>query len=126
MKLSRSLFWDDGQKRIARVSFSIVGGTQPFGRRFGAIRSIDESKTEPVTDKKKEEQTSISTDSRVEGNGAAIKEEYPSGELEYQERGGWDGFVTKCRMLIALPWQRVKKGSVLKLKLAGSVREKSL
>ena len=35
--------------------------------------------------------------------------------------GGWLQFLVKLRMLIAPPWQRVRKGSVFVLQLGGSV-----
>lgn len=48
-------------------------------------------------------------------------EEFPSGEFEMEEFGWWRQFVVKLRMLIAPPWQRVRKGSVLSMKLRGEV-----
>lgn len=48
-------------------------------------------------------------------------DEYPSGEFEFKNPGAWTSFVVKLRMLIAYPWQRVRKGSVLNLKLRGQV-----
>ncbi|KAJ0986767.1 hypothetical protein J5N97_005123 [Dioscorea zingiberensis] len=35
----------------------------------------------------------------------------------------WKNFVVRLRLLIALPWQRVKKGSVLTMKLRGQVSD---
>lgn len=56
------------------------------------------------------------------GNGGAPKpEEFPSGEFQFKEFGAWKNFVVKCRMLVAFPWQRVKKGTVLTMKLRGQV-----
>ena len=52
-------------------------------------------------------------------NGAPTEEEYPSGVLQYKSKDGFDMFVMRLKLLFAVPWQRVKKGSVLKLKLAG-------
>lgn len=124
VNLSRVSLRDSAQKRTSRVLLPHLGEARPFGRWGGSVRALDETKAEEITQNKEEAQdSSTSKESPVEGNGAVTlkEEDYPSGELEYQERGGWDGFVTKCRMLIAFPWQRVKKGSVLKLKLAGAV-----
>lgn len=56
-------------------------------------------------------------------NGAATKEDFPSGDLDYRTIGGWDMFVMRLKMLCSVPWQRVKKGSVLKLKLSGKITE---
>lgn len=48
---------------------------------------------------------------------------YPSGEFEFKEFDSWKKFEVKCRMAIALPWQRVKKGSVLTFKLGGEISD---
>lgn len=50
-------------------------------------------------------------------------EEYPSGEFEMVKFGWWVSFLVKLRMLFALPWERVKKGSVLSIKLKGEISE---
>ncbi|KAK8557512.1 hypothetical protein V6N13_013780 [Hibiscus sabdariffa] len=50
-------------------------------------------------------------------------EEYPSGELEYEKISGWKSFVVKFKMLIAFPWERVRKGSVLTMKLRGQISD---
>ncbi|KAK8507050.1 hypothetical protein V6N13_069843 [Hibiscus sabdariffa] len=50
-------------------------------------------------------------------------EEYPSGELEYEKISGWKSFVVKLKMLIAFPWERVRKGSVLTMKLRGQISD---
>lgn len=58
-------------------------------------------------------------------NGAAAEggEEYPTGVLEFQELRGWGLFKARWRMLFCWPWQRVKKGSVLAMKLSGPIGE---
>ena len=48
-------------------------------------------------------------------------EEYPTGEMVYEDRNVWESFVVKFRMLFAYPWQRVRKGSVLTMTLRGQV-----
>lgn len=60
----------------------------------------------------------------VNGNGSVgnSNDEYPSDEFEFREISGWKSFVVKLRMLIAFPWERVRKGSVLTMKLRGQVR----
>lgn len=50
-----------------------------------------------------------------------VDDEYPSGEFVYKENDVWKDLVVKSRMLIAWPWQRVKKGSVLTMKIRGEV-----
>jgi protease IV len=54
-------------------------------------------------------------------NASKVSEEFPSGEFEMEEFGWWSQFVVKLRMLIAPPWQRVRKGSILSMKLRGQV-----
>nr|XP_043605865.1 serine protease SPPA, chloroplastic [Erigeron canadensis] len=66
-------------------------------------------------------------DSNNNNNGGLISNYddslYPSGEFEYKNPGAWKTFVVKLRMLIAYPWQRVRKGSVLNLKLRGQISD---
>ncbi|KAJ4763900.1 hypothetical protein LUZ62_074275 [Rhynchospora pubera] len=50
-------------------------------------------------------------------------EEFPSGEFEMEEFGWLRQFVVKLRMLIAPPWQRVRKDSVLSMKLRGQISD---
>jgi protease IV len=54
-------------------------------------------------------------------NANKVLEEFPSGEFEMEEIGWWRQFEVKLRMLIAPPWQRVRKGSILSMKLRGEV-----
>lgn len=51
------------------------------------------------------------------------KKKYPSGEFVFEEFSAWKKFVVKLRMLIAFPWQRVRKGSVLTMNLRGQVSD---
>ncbi|KAG6501005.1 hypothetical protein ZIOFF_040870 [Zingiber officinale] len=54
--------------------------------------------------------------------GEAEGREFPvEEEFEMEEFDWWRLFVVKTRMLFALPWERVKKGSVLSMKLRGQV-----
>ncbi|XP_073010408.1 serine protease SPPA, chloroplastic [Typha latifolia] len=48
---------------------------------------------------------------------------FPTGEFEMEEFNWWRRFVVKARMLIAPPWERVKKGSVLSIKLRGQISD---
>lgn len=110
--------------RQAMSSFDGSNSTEaPSGDGAAAVPAADEeevilpSDTEMIVDPS-------SIQGLADANGSAKKEEaYPSGDLVYKRKGGWESFVVKCRMLIAWPWQRVKNGSVLKLKLTGQVRE---
>ena len=70
---------------------------------------------------KRVDSNEVQRTSIVAENGSGRTQVYPSGDLVYKEKEGWEKFVVQCRMLIALPWQRVKKGSVLTMKLSGEV-----
>ncbi|KAI3688828.1 hypothetical protein L2E82_46691 [Cichorium intybus] len=49
--------------------------------------------------------------------------DYPSGEFEFKKPGVWKSLVVKLRLLTAYPWERVRKGSVLNIKLRGKVSD---
>ncbi|XP_042407948.1 serine protease SPPA, chloroplastic-like [Zingiber officinale] len=56
--------------------------------------------------------------------GEAEGREFPvEEEFEMEEFDWWRLFVVKTRMLFALPWERVKKGSVLSMKLRGQISD---
>ncbi|EYU38164.1 hypothetical protein ABFS82_04G140000 [Erythranthe guttata] len=48
---------------------------------------------------------------------------YPTGEFVYREYDPWENLVVKFKMLFAFPWQRVKKGSVLTMKIRGEISD---
>ncbi|KAJ8553755.1 hypothetical protein K7X08_024433 [Anisodus acutangulus] len=54
---------------------------------------------------------------------SAKEDQYPSGEFEFEEYGAWKSLVVKFRMLFAFPWERVRKGSVLTMKLRGQISD---
>ncbi|XP_051114898.1 serine protease SPPA, chloroplastic isoform X2 [Andrographis paniculata] len=63
----------------------------------------------------------------VEGSGSSDSslddDKYPSGEFVYREYGFMENLGVKFRMFLTLPWQRVKKGSVLTMKLRGEISD---
>ncbi|PPS14229.1 hypothetical protein GOBAR_AA06394 [Gossypium barbadense] len=77
-----------------------------------STRAFDDSSSSIETQNEKEEKV-------VE----QLEIEYPSGEMEYEKISGWKSFVVKLKMLIAFPWQRVRKGSVLTMKLRGQISD---
>lgn len=83
-----------------------------------AFESSSEPKSELVSEEKSGKECK-------DGDGAlsstSVAEEYPSGDFEFKELSGWMRFVVKLRMLVAFPWERVRKGSVLTMKLRGQV-----
>lgn len=64
---------------------------------------------------------SVSSDGAGDLGVKSLEKDYPSGEFEMEEFDLWRKFIVKVRMLFALPWERVKKGSVLSMKLKGQV-----
>ncbi|KAL3824792.1 hypothetical protein ACJIZ3_020821 [Penstemon smallii] len=50
-------------------------------------------------------------------------DKYPSGEFVYKKLDPWASFTVKLKMLFALPWERVKKGSVLTMKIQGEISD---
>ncbi|PKI43925.1 hypothetical protein CRG98_035759, partial [Punica granatum] len=87
-----------------------------FPRTFSA-RAFDDSSPPNETLQEGEKK-----DPNAEGK-PGHAEEYPSGELEYKEFGALKKLGVKLRMLVALPWNRVRKGSVLTMKLRGQISD---
>lgn len=50
-------------------------------------------------------------------------DKYPKGEFVYKEYDLLESFSVKFKMLVAWPWERVKKGSVLVMKLRGEISD---
>ncbi|XP_057736900.1 serine protease SPPA, chloroplastic [Arachis stenosperma] len=50
-------------------------------------------------------------------------EEYPTGEFKFEPVTGFRSLLVKLNMLFALPWERVRKGSVLTMKLRGQISD---
>ncbi|KAK6261798.1 hypothetical protein QUC31_007614 [Theobroma cacao] len=82
-----------------------------------STRAFDDSSSSAETQNEKEEKVGSQSGEKFE------TEEYPSGEVEYEKMSGWRSFVVKFKMLIAFPWERVRKGSVLTMKLRGQISD---
>ncbi|KAG2407823.1 hypothetical protein LR48_Vigan01g269800 [Vigna angularis] len=50
-------------------------------------------------------------------------ENYPSGDFDFTPLTGWKKFIVKLKMLTALPWHRLRYGTVLTIKLRGQVSD---
>ncbi|XP_031105694.1 serine protease SPPA, chloroplastic [Ipomoea triloba] len=96
-----------------------------YTRRCFSVSAID-TKNDGVFPSAKEELKNDAT-AEVNGDGSARgssgEDQYPSGEFVFEEYGAWKSLVVKLRLLFALPWQRVRKGSVLTMKLRGQVSD---
>ncbi|KAL4185606.1 hypothetical protein AMTRI_Chr10g231500 [Amborella trichopoda] len=77
--------------------------------------------TRASVDEKEEVSSDESRVSPSDGNGSVKGDDYPTGEFEFEKFDGWKSFTVKLRMLIAWPWERVKKGSVLHMKIRGPI-----
>ncbi|KAJ3694775.1 hypothetical protein LUZ60_000152 [Juncus effusus] len=99
---------------------------------FLSYHLLSESKSQPLrfpsfqirafesnTENEKEREVEESGDGAV----TSVRNKFPSGEFEMEEFGAWRNFVVKLRMLIAPPWQRVRKNSVLSMKLQGDISD---
>ncbi|CAA7396005.1 unnamed protein product [Spirodela intermedia] len=65
----------------------------------------------------------VAVDVDKSNGGPAGKQEFPSGEFKMMEFDWWRRFLVRLRMLFALPWERVRKGSVLSMKLKGTIAD---
>lgn len=90
-------------------------------RKCHVRASVDEKESIRFSSSTTQESSTVLKDAETPGtqNGAASKEEFPSGDLDFRTVGSWNMFVMRLKMLCTVPWQRIKKGSVLKLKLSG-------
>ncbi|CAO2818423.1 unnamed protein product [Amaranthus hypochondriacus] len=93
----------------------------PISRRNFSVSAFDSDSNSSST--QVDSKPKLEGKGEDSGNGAPKTEEFPTGEFEFKEFGLWKNFVVKCRMLIAFPWQRVKKGSVLTMKLRGQISD---
>ncbi|CAI9754118.1 unnamed protein product [Fraxinus pennsylvanica] len=93
-------------------------------RRF-STRAFDVDKNEAVVDKdeKLEVGTQLGDSNDDESVEVYNDEKYPSGEFVFREYDLWESFTVKLKMLFAFPWERVKKGSVLTMKIRGEISD---
>ncbi|KAG0468123.1 hypothetical protein HPP92_017451 [Vanilla planifolia] len=101
-------------------------------RRLFPVRAVGSSPTkvgeedEVSREKGMEDGALPSASTLPPTNSSASKDcsgEYPLGEFEIMEFDWWMKVMVKLRMLFALPWERVKKGSVLTMKLGGRITD---
>ncbi|CAN6585002.1 unnamed protein product [Malus baccata var. baccata] len=92
----------------------------PLSLRGISARAFDSS---PLSSTDTKEDESKESDGEIVNKSKTADKEYPSGEFRFEKASAWKSFVVKLRMLIAFPWQRVKKGSVLTIKLRGQVSD---
>ncbi|XP_043717983.1 serine protease SPPA, chloroplastic-like [Telopea speciosissima] len=90
-----------------------------------SIRAFKSSAVTTKEESKRDAKISDESEAKsLDDNGSLIGSKddcYPSGEFEFKEFSGWKRFVVKLRMLFTLPWERIRKGSVLSMKLRGQI-----
>ncbi|XP_077237699.1 serine protease SPPA, chloroplastic-like [Tasmannia lanceolata] len=98
---------------IKRLNFQLLCNNSDGQRVYS---SAVEKKDDSVKER-------ISSPKPVIDNGSPPggKDEYPSGDFEFEKITGWKSFVVKLRTLFAFPWERVPMGSVLSMKLRGQI-----
>ncbi|KAL4565859.1 hypothetical protein LXL04_029965 [Taraxacum kok-saghyz] len=65
----------------------------------------------------------VDSKAELDDNGSLRSDsDCPTGEFEFKKAGAWKSFVVNLRLLTASSWQRVRKGSVLNIKLRGKSR----
>ncbi|KAM1433883.1 hypothetical protein ACFXTO_016224 [Malus domestica] len=97
-----------------------ISPSPPLSLRSISARAFDSS---PLSSTDTKEDESKESDGEIVNKSKTADKEYPSGEFRFEKASAWKSFVVKLRMLIAFPWQRVKKGSVLTIKLRGQVSD---
>ncbi|KGN63762.2 hypothetical protein Csa_013861 [Cucumis sativus] len=91
-------------------------------RRCFSLRAFDDNA--PETKRVEKEETDASNEAPMSSDVVRTRDEdYPSGEFEFQKFGPWRSFLVKLKMLVAFPWERVRKGSVLTMKLRGQISD---
>nr|ATB19565.1 putative SPPA1 [Thuja plicata] len=97
----------------------------PFKLRKSLFSSCALDKQQLGTESAQEtsRQPSLSTEEPGQNNGAWKGDVYPSGEFEYEKIDGWNRVLVELKMLIALPWEQVRQGSVLEMELGGQISD---
>ncbi|KAH1111565.1 hypothetical protein AAZX31_04G144400 [Glycine max] len=85
------------------------------------LRAFDSSSDANSEEKEEVKENEEGVDNR---SGSRIADEdYPSGQFDFEPVTGWRSFLVKLKMLVAFPWERVQKGSVLTMKLRGQISD---
>ncbi|KAM3380878.1 serine protease SPPA, chloroplastic isoform X1 [Capsicum galapagoense] len=108
-------------------SFALYAPPPPVNNlrihRSFSVSAFD-TKNDDVSSSSKDETKDEPNVAEINGDDSATKEDqYPSGEFEFEEYGAWKSLIVKFKMLFAFPWERVRKGSVLTMKLRGQISD---
>ncbi|RDX97646.1 Serine protease SPPA, chloroplastic, partial [Mucuna pruriens] len=89
-------------------------------RRDLSLRAFDSSSDPKSEEEEKQKEKEDGADNQKV---RIADEDYPSGEFHFEPITGWGSFLVKLKMLVAFPWERVHKGSVLTMKLRGQISD---
>eukprot|EP00252_Welwitschia_mirabilis_P014721 TRINITY_DN3254_c0_g1_i1.p1 TRINITY_DN3254_c0_g1~~TRINITY_DN3254_c0_g1_i1.p1 ORF type:complete len:707 (-),score=128.67 TRINITY_DN3254_c0_g1_i1:275-2395(-) len=112
----RAYLFENGLRRGNRDRGRHVFSFSAVEKKNVAIPSTKESELEDKT-------ISVEKQEVCQNDGVVKDEAFPSGEFDYKPLQGWSLFIVKLKMLFALPWERVKKGSILHMKLKGKISD---
>lgn len=107
-----------------RSRFSVSVSSQSHLRsicHFQSRRDLSVCAFDSSSSETKDEEEAAGKDGINDQSVKTADEDYPTGEFEFEPITGWRGFLVKLKMLVAFPWERVRKGSVLTMKLRGQV-----
>lgn len=113
-------FRSSSSSSFLQCRFAFALSPAPASRPCLSVRAFEDSASETKRLDREEADAANEVLMNSEG-GRARDEDYPSGEFEFEKFGPWRSFLVKLKMLVAFPWERVRKGSVLTMKLRGQV-----
>ncbi|XP_021909194.1 serine protease SPPA, chloroplastic isoform X2 [Carica papaya] len=105
---------------------SLSSSSSHYQRRSFSARAFDDSSSPSDTRRQPQQQEAENEKVKEEEEREVLMgkpEDFPSGEFVYEKMNAWKSFIVKLRMLIAFPWERVRKGSVLTMKLRGQISD---
>ncbi|XP_022933696.1 serine protease SPPA, chloroplastic [Cucurbita moschata] len=115
-------FRSSSSSSFLQCRFAFALSPSPASRRCLSVRAFEDSASETKRLDREEADAANEVPMNSEG-GRARDEDYPSGEFEFEKFGPWRSFLVKLKMLVAFPWERVRKGSVLTMKLRGQISD---
>ncbi|CAA0832408.1 Serine protease SPPA- chloroplastic [Striga hermonthica] len=92
-------------------------------RQILRARAFDSERDENKSVAEEKYPSARAFDTERDENKSVAEEKYPSGDFVYTEYDSLKKLSVKLKMLIAWPWERVKKGSVLIIKLRGEISD---
>ncbi|KAG6587615.1 Serine protease SPPA, chloroplastic, partial [Cucurbita argyrosperma subsp. sororia] len=101
-------FRSSSSSSFLQCRFAFALSPSPASRRCLSVRAFEDSASETKRLDREEADAANEVPMNSEG-GRARDEDYPSGEFEFEKFGPWRSFLVKLKMLVAFPWERVRK-----------------